>query len=807
MKIKAFFLIILFLQFLFLANSQEHHLADNISEIEGVKYPENNPASDNNQANISGYIVDEKTGESIPYAHVVVVNTNLGAAADGSGQFEVINLPAGKHKLKVQAMGYKSKEVKVTFKKGVTKEINFELTPDYINTEGIVVTANRNEVSRRDATNVVNVLESKMLEKTHSANIAEGLNFQPGVRVENNCQNCGFTQLRMNGMEGPYTQLLIDGHSVMSALSSVYGLEQIPASMVERVEVIRGGGSVLYGSNAIAGTVNIITKEPTKNSFNASATQGVISDGVTDNVVSMNASLVTDDYQNGLFLFAQHRDRDPFNANPDALWDADGDGVNETKDDFSEVFAIKSTNFGLRAYHRINQRKKISLEYHHLGEFRRGGNKFDLPAHFADIAEQVRSGVNGGTITYDYLSDNLRHDISLYNSFQHIDRATYYGAEQDPNAYGQTTELTNITGMQYTGYLEKLLFTSATLSAGAEFKYSDLKDDKLNSGAVLPISRQEYNNMGVYTESEWDLKGAKFKAGVRADKNSLLDKIILSPRANFLLSLNSTTQLRTTYSQGFRAPQIFDEDLHIEVSGASAVRTINSENLTEERSQSFTLSLDNTSAIGEWQTYFMIDGFYTSLSNQFVKEIQQDDEGVAYLFRKNGHGAEVYGVNLEGKIAPSEKVSFSAGWTFQRSKYKEEEVVWESEDGSQAVTTNNILRTPDSYGYFLVNAEPNHYWNLTLNGNYSGEMDLPHLINPENEYTIIEKSNPYLDLGVRVERHFHIDNNVDFVVFTGMKNILNHYQDDFDAGINRDAGYIYGVSYPRMIYFGVKLKN
>lgn len=790
----------------FVLNGQEGFIryeSKDMSQLSEVGIPEENYTD----ANVFGHVIDKNNGEHLPFMHLIIKNTSIGTATDETGHYLLVNVPEGEYILKAQAMGYKTREIKVTFEKGVSKEINFELAPDFINAEGVVVTANRNEVSRKDATNVVSVLESKMMEKTQSTNIAEGLNFQPGVRVENNCQNCGFTQLRMNGMEGPYTQILIDGHSVMSALSSVYGLEQIPASMVERVEVIRGGGSVLYGSNAIAGTVNVITKEPVKNSFQASATQGVISDGVTDNVISMNTSLVTDDFKNGLFLFAQHRDRDPYNANPEALWDADGDGIKETKDDFSEVFAINGTNFGLRAYHRINKRKKVSLEYHHLGEFRRGGNKFELPAHFADVAEQVRSRVNGGTFTYDYLSDNLRHDLSFYNSFQHVDRETYYGAEQDPNAYGHTTELTNITGMQYTGYLENLLFASATLSAGAEFKYSDLKDDKLNSGVVLPISRQEYDNMGVYTESEWDLKNAKVKLGIRADKNSLLDKIILSPRANFLLSLNSATQMRATYSQGFRAPQIFDEDLHIEVAGANAVRTMNSEDLTEERSQSFTLSFDNTSAIGEWQTYFMVDGFYTTLDDQFVKEIQQNDDGTAFLYRTNGQGAEVYGINFEGKIAPSENVTFSAGWTLQRSKYKEEEILWQSEDGSETVATNNILRTPDSYGYFLINAEPNHYWNLTLNGTYSGEMELPHLINPENEYTIIEKSNPYLDLGFRVERHLHIDKNVDFVVFTGMKNILNHYQNDFDAGINRDAGYVYGASYPRMIYFGVKLKN
>ncbi len=89
---------------------------------------------------------------------------------------------------------------------------------------------------------------------------ADGLNFQPGVRVENNCQNCGFQQVRINGLEGPYTQILVDSRPIFSAQTGVYGLEQIPANMIERVEIMRGGGSALFGSSAIAGTINIITK-------------------------------------------------------------------------------------------------------------------------------------------------------------------------------------------------------------------------------------------------------------------------------------------------------------------------------------------------------------------------------------------------------------------------------------------------------------------------------------------------------------------------------------------------------------------
>ena len=159
----------------------------------------------------------------------------------------------------------------------------------------VVVSANRNETSRRMAPTLVKVLDGGLFEARSAACLAEGLTFQPGVRVENNCQNCGSSQVRINGLDGPYTQLLIDSRPVFSALSGVYGLEQIPANMIERVEVMRGGGSALFGASAIAGTINIITKEPRRNS--AQASHNLISAGGTgslDNVTSLNASLVTD---------------------------------------------------------------------------------------------------------------------------------------------------------------------------------------------------------------------------------------------------------------------------------------------------------------------------------------------------------------------------------------------------------------------------------------------------------------------------------------------------------------------------------
>ena len=170
--------------------------------------------------------------------------------------------------------------------------------------------------------NLVSVVGSKVFDITQSTCLAQGLNFQPGVRTEDNCQNCGFTQVRINGLDGHYSQILVDSRPVFSSLTGVYGLEQIPANMIDRVEVVRGGGSALFGASAIGGTINIITKEPIRNS--ASFGHTFLSQGGSssfDNVTTGNVSLVTDDYKAGVYAFGRTRSRQGY--------DHDGDGYTE----------------------------------------------------------------------------------------------------------------------------------------------------------------------------------------------------------------------------------------------------------------------------------------------------------------------------------------------------------------------------------------------------------------------------------------------------------------------------------------------
>jgi outer membrane receptor for ferrienterochelin and colicins len=221
---------------------------------------------DQTDSNIYGHILDKRTNEHLPYVTIKLQGTTIGITTDATGHYFLRNLPVGDFTLEVSMIGFKTITKAINIEAGKTMELNFELEESSTSLNEVVVSANRNETTRRTAPSLVSVLDMQTLDVTNSKTLSDGLKFQPGLRVENNCQNCGTTQVRINGMEGSYSQILIDSRPMIGALAGVYGLEQIPANMIERIEVVRGGGSALFGANAIGGTINIITREPIRNS-------------------------------------------------------------------------------------------------------------------------------------------------------------------------------------------------------------------------------------------------------------------------------------------------------------------------------------------------------------------------------------------------------------------------------------------------------------------------------------------------------------------------------------------------------------
>ena len=722
-------------------------------------------------AHLTGHVLDEHTGEHLPFVNVQVKGTNIGTVTDESGHYFLRDMPIGKQTIVFSYVGYETLELPVTMVEDKTIELKATIREVSQQLNSVVVTANRYATKRQETATIVNVLSPDLFQTTAVSCVADVLSFQPGLRVENSCSNCGKTDLRINGLQGQYTQILMD-----------YGLEQVPAAMIDRIEVVRGGGSAVYGANAIAGVVNIITKEPVRNFVNISNVSNINEHAGYDINTELNASVMSENRKIGAYLFAAHRSRSPY--------DRDEDG-------FSEVPKLRSTTAGARVFFKTSAYSKITAEYHHTTDFRRGGNRIDDEPHTADIAEQLRHNIDAGSLAFDWYSADNRHFISAYSALQHIGRESYFGTERDTAAYGRSKDLTSNTGLQYR-FSYPCGRMKGDLTVGAEYNYNGLNDRMLGYHREL---NQKVHVVGVYAQNEWKNDQWSVLVGARLEKHNLLTKPVCTPRATFRYTPVEGLVLRAGYSSGYRAPQAYDEDLHVAAVGGNVSLITLDPDLKPEYSHSATLSADWYHQWGKWELNLTAEGFYTYLQDVFfLREDGIDPAGNILFTRTNAPGAWVGGLNVEGKLVYGQWFTFQIGYTFQQSRYTVAQQ-WSAAVPSQ----KRMLHTPDNYGYMLLDVHPVKDFTISINGKATGSMLVPHLAGyiAQDEETLTPS---FWDLGIRLAYDVHLYKHYCLEISCGVKNVLDQFQKDLDKGSYRDAGYIYGPSIPRTYFAGLALK-
>ena len=739
-------------------------------------------------SNVFGHVLDAKTQEHIPYATVAIKGTTIGCAANSSGHYILNNLPVGEQEIVVSAIGYENVELKLNIKPETSIELNFTLDEANTMVDEVVVSATRNETNRRTTSTVVNVASTKLFESTASSNLSEAMNFQSGLRVENTCGNCGAPQLRINGLEGQYSQILLDSRAIFSSLAGVYGLDLMPVAMVERVEVIRGGGSALYGSSAIGGVVNIITKDPVRNTLSLSNTTNIMEDGTPDINTSLGGAFVSDDYKLGAYVFGQVKYRDGYDRNNDG---------------FTDITRLRSETIGFRAYYKTSAHSRITGEYHHIHDFRRGGDNLDGAPHMSYICEQVDHNIDGGSLKFDYFP-NMRHRASIYTSAQGISRSSYFGADMNPNAYGTTKDLMFVAGGQYTHNYKAGL--PAELTAGVEYNYNSLNDYYIATERRL---NQQTSTVGLFAQNEWKSDKVNVLIGFRLDKHNMIDRPIFAPRANVRYSPIENLGLRLSYSSGYRAPQAYNEDLHIDALNHSVSIIEIDPDLRPEFSHSLSASADYYHNFGRLQTNLLVEGFYTMLDDVFTLEKtgeSTDDEGNHFIYktRRNAAGARIGGITAELKLGIPNVFDVQLGYTFQKSLYVEPEQ-WSEDVEAQ----RTMFRSPDHYGYINAKYLITKKFNASIFGTYTGPMLVQHsaytdifgVEHPDSE----TRTQSFWDFGCKLSYTFSLSNVVNLEINAGVKNIFDSYQRDIDMGAGRDSAYIYGPAMPRTYFFGVKL--
>ena len=827
-------------------------------------------------ANIIGHVVDATTKEHIPGITIQIKGTNFGTSTDATGHYFLRNVRPGTITLIMRGVGYLSQEKTVVVEKNKVVEVNFEAYEDAVNIDEVVVTANRQATLRRLAPTIVNVVGEEVFSRVNANNLAQGIIFQPGVRVENNCQNCGFNQVRINGLDGRYTQILIDSRPIFSALAGVYGIEQIPTNMIDRVEVVRGGGSALFGSSAIGGVVNIITKEPVGNSFSFGESLTFTGMKNPDNNISMNASLVSDDNKAGAMIFGQTRYRQE--------WDANNDG-------YSELGRLNSRSLGTRAFLRTTDYTKLTAEFHTIQEYRRGGDHIDWPDHVASISEHVDHSIFSSNAKFDAFSSDYKHHLLTYISGQIVNRKSYYGgigelqddkgntlgqlgfpipAEQYGINFGVSKGNTYMGGLQYSYDFDRLLFMPAQVLIGAEYVYDHLsdvmplrnwlaeKDSKGNLIELFPKIDQKINNWSQLAQIEWKNDMFSILLGARLDENSAVGRPIFSPRATLRYNPTKNVNFRLSYAKGFRAPQVFDEDLHVGVVNGEVQKVYNIPDLRPETSHSINASADLYAQWGPVKANLLIEGFYNKLQDVFVTKLNKVEHGIMMYDRKNGEGATVYGANLEGKLTWS-ILQLQGGLTLTQNRYDKPEewgqradflsngfpVIFDTTDElgnpikavNKKQESNIITRTPSAYGYFTLGITPVKNFDIALTGTITGPMYVPHAIKygstqqPNSGYPQgfdeegmqnylvagglekdteirideLKKTSTFFDMGFKLSYDFDFFSHTCLQVYAGMNNLLNAMQSDYDKGADRDSGYIYGPTMPRSAFLGMKL--
>lgn len=665
--------------------------------------------------------------------------------------------------------------------------------------EDIVVTGTRSARAKDDAPVRTQTIRREQIEERNARNLAEAINYTSGVRVETNCQNCGFTQLRLNGLNGAYTQILIDGLPTFSGLAGVYGLEQLPAEIVDRIEIVKGGGSALYGPSAVAGVVNVITRAPRETFASALLSYEHVGLRAPDLRLSGDGAIVSLSGKIAAHFFATARTRDELDLNDD---------------NFSDQTRLNQLAAGTSIFVTPAPNSTLRLAFHALHEYRRGGDNLDLPPHEADIAEELQTQRLQAEIRWNQqLSKDLRYSVGY--ALAHTHRRSYYGAGGgvDPTlppsgqpdddfrenfeterlalgGYGKTTNPLHVGDAHV-----DIGFDAAgpqVLTLGAQLNIDDIEDRYLGYDRELDAT---YSVFGAYAQHSWILaKWAETVVGARIDSHSELNNPIVSPRGALMLRPTPWLRLRSSVSTGFRAPQAFDEDLHIETVGGSPRIVVNDPNLDPERSLSVSQQAQVVTKLNHGEDLrFGINGYTTRLNNAFVlNEEDNPNTPEEELLRSNRGTTTVLGAELEASYqTPS--FALRAGWTMERAT---------NDEADEDFGRKRIFRTPRHYGYTdaLVRLGA---LQIQSGVELTGPMLVPRY--DANADPLEVNTSPWFaNWSVNVSWAELVVGEATLELFAGARNILDSRQNDLDRGPDRDATYIYGPAQPRTLFGGVR---
>lgn len=673
------------------------------------------------------------------------------------------------------------------------------------------------------------VIERKDVEKLMARTLADAMEWTLGLRVESNCQNCNESKIRLLGMEGPYTQILVDGQPTVSSLALVYGVEQLPARMFDSIEVIKGGGSARYGAGAVAGVINLLPHRPSHRHLEVEARGGSMNGAMGSASTSTLLAMLDGQFDGQL-------DHQPDDGLDGGTWSVfgqvdDGDAVDIDGDGFSDVARRELATLGLRLEHTfLRQAAQLAVDASWVEASRRGGDRLHLPPEQAEIAEAIDTERAGLSVSWLH-APSANFDYRALLSYADTERDSYYGTGMDPNAYGSTDNPLTVADVQlfhhFRGSTADDSGSTHSLTWGLQYRRDQIRDEQPGYGRFL---HEDYREWAIFVQDDHrPSDNVSLTYGLRIDDHSAIaGDAIVSPRLAALWSLRPELTLRASVSRGFRPPVVFDEDLHIALVGGGDVQVVrNAPDLEAERSTSALLSL-------EWRprvrlggdrgssAYLELNAFQHRLQDLFHL-VETDDPSTPEVewTRTNFAGARIRGIELAGGLRFGPRLGVDAGFVWQTSRFDQAEPEFGSVD---------FWRTPERYGLLTLVWSPTlgslGLGQLGLGGDidvffglqYTGPMLAPHYLRFASvagapgegmDEDRLERTPSFLTADLNIAREFalpgaHADDRR-FTVTLGLRNLTNEFQDDLDRGPLRDSAYVYGPRFPRTVSLAIKL--
>ena len=731
---------------------------------------------------VSGLVSSEKNG--VQGATIVIMGTNHKTETDSLGNFKLENIPEGNYKIQVIANSFQTSKKNIIVKKEENTILDFELTTIENQLNEVVVSGTLKAVKRLESAVPVEVYSPIFFKKNPTASIYEALQNVNGVRPQLNCGVCNTGDIHINGLEGPYTLVLIDGMPIVSSLSTVYGLSGIPNSLVERIEIVKGPASSLYGSEAVGGLINIITKNPinaplfSADVFTTSWLETNVDLGVKWNVGKKATALLGVNY----FKYNNRIDND--------------------KDGFTDVSLSDRISLFQKWTFNRNENRLFTIAARAVYEDRFGGDT------------RWEKKYRGGDEIYGESIYTKRAELigSYQLPFQEKFTLSFSGnVHYQDSRYG----LTNYIANQKIGFLQLIWdkkLGKNDMLAGIATRYN-YYDDNTPVTSVSGENNPEKTWLpGIFVQDEITFtEKHKLLLGMRYDYNSFHGSI-LTPRVAYKWKLNDNNILRLNAGTGFRVVNLFTED-HAALTGAREIVVAN--NLKPE--QSINVNLNYIKKINFSNgTFIGIETalFHTRFSNKIVSDYKTDPNKIIY--------DNINGYAISQGISTNIDVNFPNGLKIITGASFLNNINVENGVKETPFLTENFTATW-SVSYKIKTID----LNIDYTGNVYGPMKLPLLstLDPRSP------NSPWYSLQ-NIQLTYSGWKNFEF--YAGIKNILNFLpkqnnpflisrtNDPFDKnveydnngkvlttpenpyGLTFDTTYVYGPNQGIRSFFGLR---